>query len=66
MATTGFSLAVEREVTYALEVTDDACEVVHILRTAVGTFLEVALVDFTTVLTERVGDVEGKVVTSFL
>ena len=59
-------MAVEREVADALEVTNDARKVIYVLRATMGTFLEIALVNLSTILTERVGNIEGEVVTSFL
>ena len=54
-----------REVGYALHVTDDTGEIIHILGMAMRALLEVTLVDMTAVVTNRVGDIEGEVVTSF-
>ena len=62
----GFALAVDGEVGDALEITNDACEIVHILTLAVRTFGEISLVDVSAVVAQRVGDVEGEIVATLL
>lgn len=61
----GFFLAVCREVRNALEVADDAGEVVDVVAMAVRALGEIALVDATTFVAERVRDVEREVVAAF-
>ena len=65
IASCGFFLSVDGEVRNALEITDDAGEVVDVVAVAVRALGEVALVDATTFVAERVGDVEGEVVAAF-
>ena len=62
VAACGLVLTVEREVRHALEVANDAREVVQIVRVAVRTFLQVLLGDVPAVAAQRVGTVEGKIV----
>ena len=62
VATGGFLLTVDGEVGDALEVADDAGEVVYVVTLAVRTLGEVSLVDATTVVAEGVGDVEGEII----
>ena len=57
-------LAVEREVGYALEITDDAGQVVQVLAVALGALVQVTLVDVSAVVAKGVGNVERKVVAS--
>ena len=59
-------LASQREVADALQITDDAGHVVNILRAAHRALVQVALVDVTAVVAERVGNVEREVVASLL
>ena len=61
----GFFLAVDREVRNALEVADDAGEVVDVVAMAVRALGEIALVDATTFVAERVGDIEREVIAAF-
>ena len=61
----GFFLAVDREVGNALEVADDAGEVVDVVAMAVRALGEIALVDATTFVAERVGDIEREVIAAF-
>ena len=61
----GFFLAVDREVGNALEVADDAGEVVDVVAMAVRALGEIALVDATTFVAKRVGDIEREVVAAF-
>mgnify|MGYP000997635702 CR=1 FL=1 len=61
----GFALAVDREVRHALQIADDASEVVHILAFAVWALREITLVDVSAVVAQCVGDVEGEVVAAF-
>ena len=61
----GFFLSVDGEVRNALEIADDASEVVDVVAVAVRALGEVALVDAATFVAERVGDVEGEVVAAF-
>lgn len=61
----GFFLAVCREVRNALEVADDAGEVVDVVAMAVRALGEIALVDATAFVAERVGDIEREVVAAF-
>lgn len=65
IASCGFFLSVDGEVRNALEITDDAGEVIDVVAVAVRALGEVALVDATTFVAERVGDVEGEVVAAF-
>ena len=62
----GFLLTRFAEVGDAAQVTDDAGQVVDILRVAFGALLEVALVDVAAVVADGVGNVEGEVVAAFL
>ena len=62
----GFALAVDGEVGNAFEITNDACEIVHVLALAVRAFGEISLVDVSAVVAQRVGDVEGEIVTTLL
>ena len=61
----GFFLSVDGEVGNALEIADDAGEVVDVAAVAVWALGEIALVDATAFVAERVGDVEGEVVAAF-
>ena len=61
----GFFLSVDGEVGNALEITDDAGEIINVVAVAVRALGEVALVDATAFVAERVGDVEGEVVAPF-
>jgi hypothetical protein len=54
------------EVADTLQVSDDTCHIVHILGMAVRTFLQVTLVDMSTVVAYGIGDIEREVVTSLL
>ena len=48
------------------QVANDAGHIVYIRTAAFGAFVQVTLVDMTTVVTDRVRDVESEVVASFL
>ena len=61
----GFFLSVDGEVGNALEIADDASEIIDVVAVAVRALREIALVDATTFVAKRVGDVEGEVVASF-
>ena len=61
----GFFLSVDGEVRNALEIADDASEIVDVVAVAVRALGEIALVDATTFVAKRVGDVEGEVVAAF-
>lgn len=65
IASCGFFLSVDGEVRNALEIADDASEIVDVVAVAVRALREIALVDATTFVAERVGDVEGEVVAAF-
>ena len=65
ISASGFFLAVDREVGNALEVADDAGEIVDVVAMAVRALGEIALVDATTFVAERVGDIEREVVAAF-
>ena len=62
----GFALAVDGEVGNAFEITNDACEIVHVLTLTVRAFGEISLVDVSAVVAQRVGDVEGEIVATLL
>ena len=62
----GLFLTGLREVGDALQIADDTRHVIDILGMAVGALLQIALVDMTTLITYRIGDVEGEIVTAFL
>ena len=66
VAATGFFLAGLGEAADTFHISDNAGEVIHVLAVAFGTFMEIALVDMATVVANGVGDIEGKVVASFL
>ena len=55
-----------REVADALHVADHARQVVEVRRVAAGTLLQIAFVDVSAVVADRVGDVEREVVASLL
>ena len=55
-----------REVGYALQVANDTGHIVHVLRMAVRTLMQVALVDGSTLVAHGVGNIEREVVTAFL
>ena len=61
----GFFLSCRREVAHALEIADDARHIVDVLAVAVGTLFEVALIDVSTVVTDRIRNVEREIVASF-
>ena len=62
----GFALAVDGEVGHTFEITNDACEIVHILALAVWALREITLVDVSAVVAQCVGDVEGEIIATFL
>ena len=62
----GFALAVDREVRHALQIADDASEVVHILAFAVWALREITLVDVSATVAERIGDVEREIIAALL
>ena len=53
------------EIADALQVTDNAGQVVNVMAVALGALFQIALVDVTAVVTDRVRDVEGEVVATF-
>ena len=65
IASCGFFLSVDGEVRNALEIADDASEVVDVVAVAVRALREIALVDAATFVAKRVGNVEGEVVAAF-
>ena len=62
----GFALAVDGEVRHALQIADDASEIVYILAFTVWTFGEISLVDVSAAVAERVGDVEREIIATLL
>ena len=62
----GFALAVDGEVGHTFEITNDACEIVHILALAVWALREITLVDVSAAVAERVGDVEREIIAALL
>ena len=65
-ATCSLFLAWLREVADALQITDDTGHVVDILRMAVWALFQVALINMPTIVTNGIGNVESKIVASFL
>ena len=61
-----FALAVNGEVRHALQIADDACEIVYILALAVRALREITLVDVSAAVAERVGDVEREIIAALL
>ena len=53
------------EIADALQVTDDAGQVVDVVAVALRAFLQETLVDVTAVVANRVRDVESEIVTAF-
>ena len=53
------------EIADALQVTDDAGQIVDVVAVALGAFLQETLVDVTAVVANRVRDVESEVVATF-
>ena len=66
VSSSSFLLAIEREVAYTLQVADDTSQIVEILRSAHRALMQVVLVNVTTIIAERVGNVEGEIVASLL
>ena len=62
----GFALAVDGEVGHTFEITNDACEIVHILALAVWALREITLVDVSAAVAERVGDIECEIIAALL
>ena len=65
MTAGSFLLAWLAEIADALQVTDDAGQVVDVVAVALGAFLQETLVDVSAVVTNRVRDVESEIVTAF-
>ncbi len=61
-----FFLAGLGEAADTFHISDNAGEVIHVLAVAFGAFMEIALVDMATIVANGVGDIECKVVASFL
>ena len=53
------------EIADSFQVTDDSGQVIYVGAMAHGAFLEVTLVDVSTVVADGVGDVESKVIAAF-
>lgn len=53
------------EIADALQVTDDAGQVVDVVAVALGAFLQVTLVDVAAVVADCIRDVEGEIVAAF-
>ena len=53
------------EIAYSFQISDDSGKVIYIGAVAHGAFLEVTLVDMSTVVADGVGDVEGEIVAAF-
>ena len=66
MAACSLLLAWLGEIAYALEVTNDTSQIVHIGAMAMRALFGVAFVDMSAVVAEGVRDIESEVVTSLL
>ena len=62
----GFFLSGGGEVAHPFHISDDTCKVIKIVGTALRTFLKIAFIDMSAMITQRIGDIECEVVTSLL
>lgn len=66
ITTLGFLLTRLREVANSLKIAYDTCHVVDIFASAMWTFLQIALIDMSTLVADGVGNVKCEVVASLL
>ena len=65
MPSGGLFLSGLGEIADSFQVTDDSSQVIYIGAVAFGAFLEVTLIDVSTVVADGIGDVESKIIAAF-
>ena len=54
-----------REIAHAFQIADDTCDVIYVLAVAVRTFLQIAFVYVSAVITYRVRNIEREIIAAF-